>query len=163
MFFVCTHFVCCTHSPPLNPIYFSVDTHFFRGTTRLMSWQAKVRYSSLLVFLLLPLIYTFSFLRRRHTVSSKVFNTQVPSVSIEKLMLLRLSCCVLLSLLQWIHTAFCQHSLESAKSKILHATPAIIRQRTLLILFCTVQQRTLCAASFLVILCLSMTFGPGSG
>ena len=39
-------------------------------------------------------------------------------------------------------------SLESTKSRILHAAPAVIRPRILFISFCTVQLPILCAARF---------------
>ena len=45
----------------------------------------------------------------------------------------------------------------------LHAAPVDTRPRTSLISFCTAQLRTLCAAHFLVTLCLSTTSGPDPG
>ena len=54
-------------------------------------------------------------------------------------------------------------SLGLAESRILPASPVDNRPRTPLILFCTVQLRTLCAAHSLATLCLSTTSGPGPG
>ena len=71
---------------------------FLLGTTWLMSWLDRERYlfpqQSLVVSLLLSLISTL-FLDWRHTVSSKFFDLQVPSISTEELVLLPDACCVL--------------------------------------------------------------------
>ena len=78
----------------------SPGTRFSRGTTRLMSWPDGVRYSrppqSLVVSLLLPLVSTLAFISDwRRTVSSKFFDTQVPSIFTEELVLPRHARCVL--------------------------------------------------------------------
>ena len=69
----------------------SPDTRFSRETMQLMSWSDRVRYlrplQSLVVSLLIPLVSTF--------VSCQYFDTQVPSISAEELVLPRHACCVL--------------------------------------------------------------------
>ena len=69
----------------------SPDTCFSQGTTLLTSWLDRERYlhplQSLVVSLLLSLVSTLIFSDWRHTVSSKFFDTQVPSISTEKLVL----------------------------------------------------------------------------
>ena len=66
------------------------DTRFSRGTTRLISWPDGERYlrplQSLEVTLLLSLVSTLVFSR---TVSLKFFDTQVPSIFTEELVLPR--------------------------------------------------------------------------
>ena len=59
-------------------------------------------------------------------------------------------------------TAFCYTliSLELAESRILQAAPVITRPRILLIPFCTVQLRALCAVRSLATLCI-LTSSPG--
>ena len=89
----------CLLSPPVLLGYNgSPDTHFSRGTTRLMSWPDGERYlrppQSLVVSLLLSFVYTL-FSDWRRTVSSKYFDTQVPSISTEELVLPRQARCVL--------------------------------------------------------------------
>ena len=63
------------------------------------------------------------------------------------------------------NNAFCLVllSLGLAESRILPETPADTRPRTLVISFCTVQLRTLCAAHSLATLCLSTISGQGPG
>ena len=90
----------CLLSPPVLSDYNgSPDTRFSRGTTRLMSWPDGERYlpppQYLVVSLLLSLVSTLVFPDWRHTVSSKVFDTQVPSISTEELVLPRHARCVL--------------------------------------------------------------------
>ena len=70
----------------------SSDTRFSRGTTRLMSWPDGVRY------LLSPLaspIHSRLISDWRRTVSCKFFDTQVPLISTEELVLPRHARCVL--------------------------------------------------------------------
>ena len=100
----------------------------------------------------------------RRTVSSKFFDTQVPSISTEELVLQRHARCVL-SVFAATDTAFfwVLISLGLAESRILIATLADTRPRTPLISFCTVQPRTLCAARSFAIFCLSTTSGPAPG
>ena len=89
----------CLLSPVLSGYNGSPDTRFYRGTTRLMSWPDGERYlrppQSLVVSLLLPRIHSCLISDWRHTVSSKFFDTQVPSVSTEELVLPRHARCVL--------------------------------------------------------------------
>ena len=97
----------------------------------------------------------------RHTVSSKFFDTQAPSISIEELVLPRYARCVLSRLRCNGHSLLI--SLGLAESTILPAAPVDTRPRTFLISSCTVQLRTLCTACSLTNLCLSMTSGPDPG
>ena len=100
----------------------------------------------------------------RHTVSSKYFDTQVPSISTEELVRPRHACCVLSRLHCNGHSLLLGSiSPGLAESRILLATPVDTCPRTSLISFCTVQLRTLCAAHSLATLCLSMTSGPDPG
>ena len=91
----------CLLSPSVLSEYNgSPDTLFYRGTTRLMSWPNGKRYlrppQFLVVSLLLSLVSTLViFSDWRHTVSSKFFDTQVPSISTEELVLSRHAHCVL--------------------------------------------------------------------
>ena len=78
----------------------SPDTRFSRETTRLMSWPDGERYlrplQCLVVSLLLSLVSTLVLSRNwRRTVSSKLFDTQVPTISTEELVLPRHARCVL--------------------------------------------------------------------
>ena len=100
----------------------------------------------------------------RRTVLSKFFDTQVPSISTEELVLPRHARCVF-SRLRCNEPAFCQVliSLGLAESRILPAAPVDTRPRTPFISLCTVQLRTLCAAHSLATLCLSTTSGPDPG
>ena len=96
----------CPLSPPILSGYNgSRDNRFSRKTTRLMSWPDGERYlrplQSLIVSLLfISRIHSFLFSDWRRTVSSKFFDTQVPSISTEELVLPRHARCVLLSSLQ---------------------------------------------------------------
>ena len=89
----------CLLSPVLSGYNGSPDTRFYRETTRLMSWPDVERYLrpplSLVVSLLLPRIHSCLISDWRRTVSSKFFDTQVPSVSTEELVLPRHARCVL--------------------------------------------------------------------
>ena len=91
----------------------------------------------------------------RRTVSSKYFDTQVPSISAEELVLPRHARCVLSRLRCNGHSLLLLISLGLAESRIFPAAPVIS--------FCTVQQRTLCAAHSLATLCLFTTAGPDPG
>ena len=89
----------------------------------------------------------------RRTVSSKFFDTQVPSIFTEELVLPRHARCVLSRLRCNGHSLLLVViSLGLAESRILRAAPADTRPRTSLISFCTVQLRTLCAAHSLATL-----------
>ena len=100
----------------------------------------------------------------RHTVSSKYFDTQVPSISTEELVLPRHARCVLSrlrcnghSLLLGSYLSRIGRIENSSCSACGHLSQDISH------LFCTVQLRTLCAAHSLVTLCLFMTSGPDPG
>ena len=88
--------ICLLSPPALSGYNGSPDTHFYWGTTRLTSLPDGVRClrlpQSLVVSLLLSLVSTLVFSR---TVSSKFFNTQVPSIFTEDLVLPRHARCVL--------------------------------------------------------------------
>ena len=96
----------------------------------------------------------------RRTVSSTYFDTQVPSISTEELVL-PVSSLVFAAM----DAAFFQvlTSLGLAELRTLLAAPVDTRPRTSLISFCTVQLRTLCAAHSLATLCLCTTSGPDPG
>ena len=100
----------------------------------------------------------------RRTVSSKFFDTQVPSISTEELVLPRHARCVL-SRLRATDTAFFWVLISRglAELRILLAAPVDTHPRTSLISFCTVQLRTLCAAHSLATLRLFTTSGPDPG
>ena len=90
----------CPLSPPVLSGYNGFpDTRFSRGTTQLMSLPDGERClrppQSLVVSLLLSLVSTLVFSDWRRTVSSKYFDTQVPSISTEELVLPRHARCVL--------------------------------------------------------------------
>ena len=76
----------------------------------------------------------------RHTVISKFFDTQVPSIFTKELVALAMCSLVFAA----TNTAFC--SLKLAQSRIRLAAPADTSPKTLLISFWTVQLRTFCAA-----------------
>ena len=88
-------------SSPLYPLVlsgfnWSLDTNFSRETTRVMSWPNGERYLRPLQFfvvsLLLSRIHFCLFSDWGRTVSSKFFDTQVPSISIGELVLPRYAC-----------------------------------------------------------------------
>ena len=80
----------------------------------------------------------------RRTVSSKFFDTQVPSISTGELVLPCHARCVLSRLRCNGHSLLI--SLGLAELRILRAAPVDTRPRTSLFSFCTVQLRTLCTA-----------------
>ena len=96
----------------------------------------------------------------RRTVSSKFFDTQVASISIEELMLN-----VFFLVYAATDIAFFSVPISSglAESKILPVAPVDTRPRILLISLYTVQLRTSCTAHSLATLCLSTTSGPDPG
>ena len=100
----------------------------------------------------------------RRTVSFKFFDTQVPSISTEKLVLPRHARCVL-SRLRCNGHSLLLGSYLSRIGKIENSSCSACGHpsRTSLISFCTVQLRTLCAAHSLATLCLSTTSGPDPG
>ena len=89
----------CLLSPVLSGYNGSPDTRFSRETMRLMSWPDGERYlhplQSLVVSPLISRIHSCLFLDWRRTVSSKSFDTQVPSIFTEKLVLPCHARCVL--------------------------------------------------------------------
>ena len=133
-------------------------------------------------FLLISRVHFCLFSEWTRSVSSKFFVTQVSSISTAKLVLTRhvrcvlsrLRCngyCLLLSSYlsrigriknssySPLHTGFPIHFLRTSG----YSFPEDTRPRTPLILFCTVQLRTLCVARSLETLYLSATSGPGPG
>ena len=113
---------------------------------------------------LISRIHSCLFSDWRRTVSSKFFDTQVASISIEELMLL-----VMLNVFSLVYAArdiaFFSVLISSglAESKILPVAPVDTRPRILLISLYTVQLRTSCTAHSLATLCLSTTSGPDPG
>ena len=113
---------------------------------------------------LISRIHSCLFSDWRHTVSSKFFGTQVPSIATEELVLPRHARCVLSRLGCNAHSLlFTPISLGLAESTILPAAPVDTRPRTHLISSCTVQPRALCTARSLATLCLYVTSGLGPG
>ena len=106
---------------------------------------------------LISRIHSSLFSEWRRTVSSKFFDTQVPSVSIEELVLPRHARYVLSRLRCNGHSFL----LSCYFFKIFRIENT--RPRTLLISFCIVQLRVLYAVHSLTILCLSTMSGPGPG
>ena len=88
----------------------SPNTHFFRGTTLVISCPCGVCYSwplqSLVEPFLLPLVFTLLFSDLRRTVSPKFLDTQVSLVSTEKLVLPLHTRCVFCRL-RCNYTALC--------------------------------------------------------
>ena len=100
----------------------------------------------------------------RRTVSSKYFDTQVPSTSPEKLVLLRHARCVLSRLRCNGHSLLLSSYLSRiGRIENPSCNACGHRPRTLLISFCTVQLRTVCAAHSLATVYLSTTTGPDRG
>ena len=96
----------------------------------------------------------------RRTVSSKFFDTQVPSISTQELVLARHARRVL----SRHRCNGYSHLLGSYLSRIGRIkNPSCTRPRTPLISFCTVQLRTLCTTHSLATLCFSTTSGPDPG
>ena len=104
----------------------------------------------------------FSYWRR--TVSSKYFDTQVPSISTEELVLPRHARCVFSRLCCNGHgLLFGSYLSRIGRIENTSSAPVDTRPRTSLISFCTVQLRTLCAAHTLATLCLFTISGPDPG
>ena len=156
-------------SPVLSDYNGSPNTHFSRGTTRLMNWPDGEHYllslQSIVVSLLLSLISTHIFSRTGGVLSHRSCLThKIPRFSPRNL------CSpAMLAVSSFVYaatdTAFCEVliSLGLADTRILPAAPVDTRPRTPLISFCTVQLRTLCAAHSLATLCLCTTSGPDLG
>ena len=119
-----------------------------------MSWRCSCPLQSLVVYLL-SLVSTLVFSRTGDVLSHINFDTQVPSISTEELVLPCHARCVLSRLRCNGHKLLLNFHL--------YAPPAAIRRRTPLISFYTVQAQTLCATRSLAILCFSTTSGAGSG
>ena len=104
------------------------------------------------------------FLHWRCIVSSEFFDTQVPSISTEKLVLPRHACCVLSRLCCNGHSLLLGSYLSRiGRIKNPSCSDCGHLPQEPLISCCTVQLRTLCAAHSLATLCLSMTSGPEPG
>ena len=104
---------------------------------------------------LISRIHSF-FLDWWRTVSSKFFDTQVPSISTKEIILPRHARCVL-SRLRCNGHSFLLSSYLSRIGRILPVAPADTRRRTSLISLCTVQLRPLWRLS------ISAISGPGPG
>ena len=157
---------CLLSSPVLSGYNGSLDTCFFRETAQLMSWPDGERYScpqQFLVIFFLSLISTHHFSLTGGVLSHRSSLThRFPQFPPRYLWsLITLAVCFF----AFASTAYCYAliSLGLAESKILPAAPADTCPRTPLMLFCTVQLRTLSAARFLVTLCLSTTSGQSPG
>ena len=155
----------CLLSPPVLSSYngFS-DTRFSRDTTWLTSWPYGKHYScpmqSLVVSLVLSLVFTLLFSRDGGVLSHLISLThKFPRFPPNLCSLVTLA--VLFLVIVATDTASYQVRilLGLAESKILFAAPADTRPRTLLILFCNVQLRTVCASCSLVTLYLFTTSG----
>ena len=113
---------------------------------------------------LISCIHSSLFSNGRRTVSSKFFDTQVPSISTDELVLSHHARCVFFRLRCNGHSLLLGSYLSRIVESRYHpAAPVDTRSRTPLISFCTVQQQTLCAANSLATLCLCTTSGPGPG
>ena len=113
---------------------------------------------------LISRIHSCLFSDWKHTVTSKFFDTQVPSISTEGLVLLRHVRCVLSRLRCNGHSLLLSSYLSRiGRIKNPSCSACDTRPRTPLISFCTDQPRTLCIARSLAIFCLSATSGPGLG
>ena len=159
----------CLLSPVLSSDNGFPDTCFFQGTMRLMSWPDGECYLRPLQ----PLVVSLLFISRihscvfsdwRHTVSLKFFDTQIPSISLEELVLPIHACCVLSRLRCNGHRLLLGSYLSRiGRIENPFAAPVETRARILLISFCTVQLWTLCVACSLTTLCFFTTSGPCSG
>ena len=160
----------CLVSPPVLSGYNgSPDTRFSGGMTRMMSlpdWEGYLRpLQSLVVSPLLCLVSTLVFSRTEGVFSHLNSLTRrfprFPPSNLCSLVMLAVSSLVFAA----TDTAFCKVLIYVglAESRILPAAPVDTRPRTLVISFCTVQLRILCAAHSLATLCLSTTSGPDPG
>ena len=157
------------HSPPVLSGYNgSPNPRFSRGTTRLMSWPDGEHYlrlhQSLVVSLsLISRIHSYLFSDWRRTVSSKFFDTQIPSIATDELVLPRHASYVF-SRLRCNGNSLLLSSCLSRIGRIENSCSACghsFQDTSHLILQCP-ELRTLCAADSLATLCLSTIFGPGS-
>ena len=134
-----------------------------------MSWPDEERYlrplQSLVVYLLFISVSTLVFSQTGGVLSHRSSSTRrFPRFSPRNLCSL-VTLAVFSLVFDATEIAYCWAliPLGLAESRILPAAPVDTRPRTLLISFCTVQLRTLCAAHSLATLCLSTTSGPGRG
>ena len=128
-------------------------------------WRALLAPSAISCSLsLISRIHSCLFSDWRRTVSSKYFDTQVPSISTEDLVLPRHARCVL-SRLRWYRHSFLLGSYLSRIGIIENPSCNACghSSQDTSISFCTVQLRTLYVAHSLVTLCLSTTSGPDPG
>ena len=129
-------------------------------------WRALLAPSAISCSLspLISRIHSCLFSDWRRTVSSKYFDTQVPSISTEDLVLPRHARCVF-SRLRWYRHSFLLGSYLSRIGIIENPSCNACghSSQDTSISFCTVQLRTLYAAHSLVTLCLSTTSGPDPG
>ena len=159
----------CLLSPVQSGYNGSPDTRFSRGTKRLMSLPDGERClrlpQSLVVSPLLSLVSTLVFSRTGSVLSLRsILTHRFPQFLLRNLcsfVMLAVSSLVFAAM----DTAFfwVLISLGLVESRILPAAPVDTRPRTSLILFCTVQLRTLCTAHSLATLCPFTTSGPDPG
>ena len=129
----------------------SPDIRFSPGTTRLMSWPDGVRYLRYLQSFVAPTsrIHSRLFSDWRRTVSSKFFDTQVPSIPTEELVLPRHARCVLSCLrcnehncllsfyfsrigrIENLSCSACGHSSQDTSHLILHCSATDSLRRSL--------------------------------
>ena len=160
----------CLLSPPVLSGYNgSPDTRFSRGTTGLMSWPDEEGFlrslQSIVVSLLLSLASTLVFSRT----GGVLYHLNPLAYRFPRFPLRNLCSLVTLAVSSLVYAAtdtaffWVLFSLRLAESRILSAALADTFLRALLISFCTVQLRTLCAAHSLATLCLCTTSGPDPG
>ena len=132
----------------------SPNTRFSQGTMRLMSWPDGERYlcPSAIPCSFSPLIsriYSSLFSDWKRTVSSKFFDTQVPSIATKELVFPRHARCVLSRLHCNGHSLLLSSYLcRIGRIENPSCSACDTRPRTPFISFCIVQLRTLCAARF---------------
>ena len=131
-----------------------------------MIWPDQVHCSSHLqlhVVSLSPLLSTLSFFQTGAVRPHLNYSThRSPQYPLRNLLFLKSrSLCPLSFSLQRTQPSII--SLELTELRILYAVPGVIRLRTLLTSFCTVQLRSLCAAHSLWTPFLFTTCGPGLG
>ena len=113
---------------------------------------------------LISCIYSSLLLDWRHTISSKFFDTQVPLISTEKLVLPHHACCVLSRLCCNKHSLLLSSSLQNWQNR----ESFLQRLRTFIpghlsSHFALSSYERFCAGCSLVILCLFTSSGPGPG
>ena len=140
----------CLLSPPVLSDYNgSPDIRFSRGTTRLISWPDGERYLRPPQSLVISHIHSCLISDWRRTVSSKYFDTQVPSISTKQLVLPRHARCVLSRLrcnghslllgsylsrigrIENLSYSACEHSSQDISHLILHCPATDSLRRSL--------------------------------